>query len=369
MLQRIFVTGTTFFCLQMGFAQQTATQVALDTASAAATTTTKPTTVISGFADSYYRYDMAQKPFNNRTSFTNSHNSFELGMISAKVDQTFGHAAMTADLGFGRRAEEFSYADGNTRFIIKQLFLSYTFKHDIKVTAGSWATHVGYELVDAYANRNYSMSYMFSYGPFFHTGVKAEKSFGNVGAMIGLTNPTDLKSATLSNKYVIGQLSAGTPDGKFKSYLNFQGGKPIDSTRYTQLDLVATYAFTDKFSLGLNSTVANIQQKTAESDGFGAASHWWGSALYVNVNPSSWLGLTLRSEYFSDKKQLNIYAAQPVGGSVLANTLSLNLSKDHLTLIPEIRVDYANKDAFFEAKDGLGSKQAISFLCAAIYKF
>ena len=38
----------------------------------------------------------------------------------------------------------------------------------------SWATHVGYELVDAYLNRNYSMSYMFSYGPFFHTGIKAD---------------------------------------------------------------------------------------------------------------------------------------------------------------------------------------------------
>lgn len=371
MLQRIFVTGATFFCLQLsGFAQQTATSVALDTTAAAVPAEEpKATTVISGFADSYYRYDMAKTPFNNRTSFTNSHNSFELGMISAKVDQTFGHAAMTADLGFGRRAEEFSYADGNTRFIIKQLFLSYSFKHDIKVTAGSWATHVGYELVDAYANRNYSMSYMFSYGPFFHTGVKVEKTFGKVGIMAGIANPTDLKSATLSNKYGIGQVSYGSSDGKFKSFLNFQGGKPVDSTRYTQADLVMTYAFTDKFSLGYNGTVANYQQKELEGDGFGEASHWWGSALYVNVNPSSWLGLTLRSEYFSDRKQFNIYAAQPEGGSVFANTLSLNLSKDHITLIPEIRLDTATKDGFFADKDGNGTKSALSFLCAAIYKF
>jgi hypothetical protein len=367
MLQRILVTGITFFCLQLGMAQQTATTVAIDSTSKPVAEP-KPTTVISGFADAYYRYDAAKTPFNNRTSFTNSHNSFELGMISAKVDQSFGRAAMTADLGFGRRAEEFSYTDANTRFIIKQLFLSYNFKHDVKVTAGSWATHVGYEVVDAYVNRNYSMSYMFSYGPFFHTGVKVEKTFGRIGTMLGLSNPTDLKSANFSNKYLIGQVSASDKDGKLKAYLNFQVGKPSDSTQYSQVDLVATYAISDKFSLGLNSTMANIQQKNAESDGFAAADHWWGSALYINVNPSSWLGLTLRSEYFSDKKQLNVFTVAPSGGGVLANTLSLNLTKDHITLIPEIRYEKANQELFLD-KEGLGTKSAFSFLCAVVYKF
>ena len=43
---------------------------------------------------------------------------------------------------------------------------------------GKWATHVGYELADAYLNRNYSMDYMFSYGPFSHTGLKADIGLG-----------------------------------------------------------------------------------------------------------------------------------------------------------------------------------------------
>ena len=81
---------------------------------------------------------------------------------------------MVADLGFGKRAEEFSYNDEATRFAIKQLYLTYAPWENVKFTAGSWATHVGYELVDAHLNRNYSMSYMFSNGPFFHTGVKTD---------------------------------------------------------------------------------------------------------------------------------------------------------------------------------------------------
>ena len=48
----------------------------------------KPKPVISGSLDAYYRYNFANPKddlFNNFTSFTNSHNSFELGMASVKV--------------------------------------------------------------------------------------------------------------------------------------------------------------------------------------------------------------------------------------------------------------------------------------------
>jgi hypothetical protein len=38
---------------------------------------------------------------------------------------------------------------------------------------GNFSTHVGYELIDSKNNINYTVSYMFSNGPFFHTGVKA----------------------------------------------------------------------------------------------------------------------------------------------------------------------------------------------------
>src|SRR3954463_7756637 len=141
---------------------------------------------ISGSADIYYRYNFDKPqafPYNNLTSFTTSQNSFELGMASLKAEHSFGKASLTADLGFGKRAEDFSYNDvaGSRGFSlanVKQLYLSYAISDKFKLTMGKWATHVGYELVDAYLNRNYSMSYMFSYGPFFHTGIKAEYTAG-----------------------------------------------------------------------------------------------------------------------------------------------------------------------------------------------
>jgi len=118
--------------------------------------------------DAYYRtnFNAPIGKTNNLTSFTNSQNSFELGMASVKWDHSIGKISATADLGFGRRASEFSYNDAGAMAAIKQLYISYQISNYVKLTMGKWATHVGYELLDAYANRNYSMSYGFSYGPF-----------------------------------------------------------------------------------------------------------------------------------------------------------------------------------------------------------
>ncbi|HYE56707.1 MAG TPA: outer membrane beta-barrel protein, partial [Chitinophagaceae bacterium] len=145
----------------------------------------------SGSADIYYRYDFAKTSTNNLTSFTNSHNSFELGMASVKLEYKFNKVSMVADLGFGKRATEFSYNDEGIAAGIKQLFVTYTPADWIKFTTGSWTTHIGYELIDPQLNRNYSMSYMFTNGPFFHTGLKADLTKGKHGLMIGVANATD----------------------------------------------------------------------------------------------------------------------------------------------------------------------------------
>ena len=83
---------------------------------------------ITGSADIYYRYNFnnpKEYPYNNLTSFTNSHNSFELNMASIKVEHSSKKVDMVADLGFGERAQEFSYNDSGSKVTIKQLYVSY----------------------------------------------------------------------------------------------------------------------------------------------------------------------------------------------------------------------------------------------------
>ena len=335
------------------------------------TVSTAPKPTISGYVDVYYRYNLSnpkrdKETFNNYTSFTNSHNSFEFNMASLKLEHSYKKVGMVADIGFGKRAEEFSYVDDATRFIIKQAYLTYSPLDNVTFTAGSWATHVGYELVDPYANKNYSMSYMFSKGPFFHTGLKAEASLGKSGFMVGVTNPTDLKSASFAQKFLIAQYSITNTNENVSAYINYQGGNFDHQTRMKQLDLTVTSTF-GKYGIGYNGTITSLAPKV---DGkYIDPSAWWGSALYLNADPFSWLGFTLRGEYFNDDKTLtDVFSGVDPGGSVFATTLSANFKIDNLTIIPELRFDKANREIFIN-NSGLPIRNMSTALIAAIYKF
>lgn len=339
---------------------------------------TTKTLTISGNADVYYRYNFAGRDItNNFTSFTNSQSSFELGMASIRADATAlsGKVGATVDLGFGRRAEEFSYQDGDldqnkNGFIslsnVKQAYLTYSPTSNLKFTAGKFATHVGYELLDAPLNRNYSMSYMFTNGPFFHTGLKADITAGPVGFMLGVANYTDQSTATTSVKTILGQFSGGVLDSKLKFYLNYvgffgskEGDNPSGLESLNQIDLVLLGTISDKFNIGYNGTVQSRKQVEGSTDPDGS---WIGNALYLNFDPTSKFGVTLRSEYIIDDKDVYF------GTNIFANTLSVNWKVGPLTIIPELRYETAEEEIFLD-KDVAPTKSTFTGLLAAVFKF
>ncbi len=300
------------------------------------------------YFDGYYKSDFSKQSTNNKTSFTNSNKSLQLGMASIKLDHTNGNFVATLDLGLGKRAQEFSYNDNGVAQAIKQAYISYAPMSGLKITAGKWATHIGYELLDAYSNRNYSMSYAFSYGPFFHTGFRADIALGGKSAfMIGFAQPTDFVSTSSPDKMLIAQFSTSSKDDKLKAFLNYQGGKDK-----SQFDLVLNGVVSSQVGINYDGTIANISGK-----------NWTSNAVYVNYDPTAKFGFTLRSEYFNDTKN-----AVGVGSSIFQNTLSANIHFAKLTLIPEIRFDNAKDKIFFNSNSNL-NQYAGNFLIAAVYKF
>ena len=328
------------------------------------------TTTITGSVDVYYRYNFANAKgslvTNNATSFTNSHNSFELGMASVKVAHSFGKIGAVLDLGFGSRAKEFSYNETGITQAVKQAYLTYAPSSKVTFTMGKFATHVGYELLDPQLNRNYSMSYMFSYGPFSHTGLKMDVALtSSIGFMVGVANPTDYISAPFEKKFFLAQFHAGTANGKLTGYLNYVGGKDTAGTTQNQLDLVLIGKVSDKFSVGANGTV-----KFVKPDG-GSSNSWGGAAIYLNADPTEKVGFTVRGEYFADKKGVisDGFGNPLLPTSVFEGTLTLNIKPvAGLTIMPELRFDSA-KENYFLKHDGTGSKGTGSFILAAVYSF
>jgi hypothetical protein len=163
---------------------------------------------------------------------------------------------------------------------------------------------------------------------------------------------------------ILGQVSASGAEGKLKVYLNYQGGKDTANSAINQVDLVVTGTLSDKFSVGYNGTVQSVK-KSGKSSG----DSWWGSAVYLNVDPTKVFGVTLRGEYFDDKKSASTFSgATGVGTSVFAATLSGNIRIDNLTIIPEFRLDNS-KDAIFVKNSGEGVKSTGTFLLAATWHF
>ena len=181
---------------------------------------------------------------------------------------------------------------------------------------------------------------------------------------------------------LLAQFSTGSKDGKLKAFLNYQGyfGVGQDTVLvpgYTlyknlnQVDLVINGTLSSKFGIGFNGTVQSVN-----SSALGKTTSWWGSALYLNYDPTASFGLTLRGEYFGDKDGIKIkpidYPINPnqtPGLNVFDLTLSgiVKLSSN-LTIIPELRLDTGSKD-YFEKSDGTTTKSTVSALLAAVYHF
>lgn len=332
--------------------------------------------VVSGSADFYLKYDIHKHAGNVRTSFTNSQNYFAAGMASVKLEHTGNKISTTVDLGFGPRVSEFNYTDVNKDAAgnissstllaaVKQLYISYSPFSTLKFTVGTWATHIGYEVLDPQLNKNYSMSYLFSNGPFSHTGVKAEYSRGKSSLMLGLSNATDYRvppDGFIKKKFLIGQYSFSVDD-HFKFFLNYAGGKSPDTSITRQVDAVVTANLSKKLSAAFNASLNETQVWNSSIKKNESAKSWWGTAAYLSYSSKNWLSFAYRAELFYDQNSMKGY-----GCSILSHTLSANLKKDELLFIPELRFETAGKPVY-ASSDNSPKKSTALFLIAAVYSF
>ncbi len=316
---------------------------------------------VSGFVDAYYGYSFTENAL--PTSFTEDHNSFSLGMANLVFSRE-GKVGFVADLAVGPRAEVANGFSGTTLSAIKQLYVTYSPADWVTFTLGNFGTFVGYEVIDAPANMNYSTSYMFSNGPFYHTGLKADFALSeNIGAMLGIFDDTDSKLDVTPGKHFGAQLSYA--NDAVGVYVNYLTGKDVEGDSLSaeeighQIDLTATFQLSEKLGLGVNATSKTNSVEEGEN------TSWGGGALYANYTVSDAFTFALRGEYISDGDGLILGA---IDGNVLALTASGNFHVGSLTIIPEFRVDMASDEVFPDA-DGKVTDTLPVFMVAAVYSF
>jgi hypothetical protein len=320
---------------------------------------------ISGSVDAYFRSNLnaSNNPLDETslspgTSFANLP-GFALGMANLVFGYNKDKVGVTADLAFGPRGNEASSLIGAGLNIVNQLNVSYQVSDKVKFTLGKFNTFLGYEVISPVLNMNYSTSNMFSYGPFSHTGLKANFDLGGgFSALAAVMNPTDLTNFNPIGKYV-GGAQIGYTGAKSFIFLN-----TLLNDDFSQFDITANHKFTEKFSVGLNATTM--------SDAFS------GVALYSTVGISDASDVSLRVESFQDNGINKIGNSTILGNNpaVIDATLSLNIRKGNFRLVPEFRVDLLNGDADEYKLKKIGTStnyktgdKLSSFILAAIANF
>ena len=307
-----------------------------------------PTFNFSGTVDTYFRASFTEDPVAPGTSFANL-NGFSLGMANFIVSYEGEKSGFVADVVFGPRGSDAVFGSvGNSSEMVNQLYAYYNIAEGVTVTLGNFNTFLGYEVISPAANFNYSTSYMFSYGPFSHTGAKVDFSISDdVSLMVGVFNQTDQTEANY-DRYT----AFGAQLGLYGQYINLLAGD-----EYFQLDYTGGFDLSDSFFLGINATTAT----RAGDTGFA------GVALYPQLTASDSFAIGLRGEFFSETDGFGALVSDGDADN-FSLTLTGSFTSGNFMFKPELRLDSASSEIFAISPTET-SESLASFVMAMIYTF
>lgn len=400
---------------------------------------------VSGYIDSYYNYGFQNSKYNNVSgvagtarAFDKTSNQFSLGLVQTKFMYSNAKSEMVIDLAFGPNAAlgNFGNVPGLAGFInpvasggtaygpatylssmaIKQAYFAYRATDKLSLTVGQFGTHIGYEVIDAPVNFNYSLSNLFNNGPFYHVGAKLNYAFSDkIGVMVGLVNNWDNLYDYKTQKSGVAQVFLSPIDG-WNIYFNWIGGYGDDQFRlpassidkssgyvpvlpagslisplgvgYTRnlFDITTGYQITDQFYVGLNAAYGfysfDVSSDSIVDPSTGAQTTsetyvkalykdkttspgWYGAAFYANYKINDMFGVGIRAEHFNDD-----YGVRYIGrtNNSLTLTAPITLADGHLIVKPELRHDVSSAEIYLNNEGGARRDQTTLGI-AFIYKY
>lgn len=257
----------------------------------------------SGLVDGYYslNFNHPASGGNLYRNFDVMANQFSLNMAKLTLEHDADPVGFKLDLGFGKAYKVFHAAEpgGDVMNWVPQAYVSLKPKQ-LKGTQfdfGKFYTSAGAELTETHLNWNYSRSFIYAMGPYYHMGLRVTQPLSgnftagvqvlngwnnvqdnNSGKTIGLTSALTTSKVSWFNNYYTGPEKTGTNEGK----RNF-----FDTV------VLLTPAEKANFYVNFDYGTENI---------IGGGSQDWvaiAGAAKFQVTPK--VALTPRVEYFDDK--------------------------------------------------------------------
>lgn len=333
----------------------------------------------SGYIDAGYTYsnraiDPTQSGAGvNTRVFDAQNNSFvlhQVGLTMAKQPKEGFGGLVNVTLGKDAQVihsfpENLLPSFATSNFDLTQAYLQYA-SGSLTVIGGKFTTLHGTEVIASPGNTNISRSILFGAVPFTHTGLRATWALNDAVSLIaGVNNGWD--QVTDANRGKTAELGVALTPIKPLSITvsGYSGSEPTangNGTR-TSANLVASWALTDAFSLGLE--YLNVSQDNALAGG--AKAKYSGYAGYVTymITPK-WRGV-VRLESFDDHDGVHFTTAGQVKYKEGTVTIGY-LPTDSFELRAEVREDRADQTVFNQY-DGTTSKTLMTLALQGLYKF
>jgi len=337
------------------------------------------------FASSSYTFNFNQPTQRAPNSATNvnrvydkDHNSFKFDvgeLVFLKDTPKSGDVGFRTDLTYGFSQPEVNQSAADTgdgqshQFDVQQGFVSYKapIGSGLQLDFGKFNTHIGAEVMDGYDgwNYNFSRSWLFSFGPFTHTGLRASYTINDMISVLGMVaNGWDNTVENNDGKSVGAQIAI-TPNDSVSLFLNWVSG-PETIGNQAAFSNDTTNLFDAVLDVKLtNNTLAQINlaygiQANGASGTRGDA-EWWGISTIVRHDYNKWFSINLRGEVFNDLDGTRATTAATLpagqGQELWAITLTpeVRISKN-LVVRAEYRHDQSTQNAFWGSGAGATRK-------------
>ena len=331
--------------------------------------------------------------FNSPASRTNQFRIFDTDERTAALDVVElvvqrpvtrpGDAGFRVDMAFGSSVPHVTAALGLFRdrsgkagdFDVQQAFLSYVAPagRGVRIDAGKFVTHVGYEVIENYDrfDDNHSRGLLFGYAePFTHTGLRVSYPVTDrVSAQVLVVNGWDDARDNNSGKSVGAQLAVA-PTPRVSLTANYIGGPEQENNNSNPrqlLDLIASFKATPALTLTANYDYGTEAAVTLpESAGGGVRdSTWQGLAGYARYALSGRVAVTVRGEWFDDPQGARTGFVQTLKEITFTPEFR---PRQMIVVRGDLRRDWSNK-AVFELADGTFGRSQVTASINALLVF
>ena len=337
---------------------------------------------ISGSADLYYKYDLAQSTANPtpnadypNNSFGTKLNSLSLGMLDLKLKKKYKRTSFFSDLSFGSRTDYKSNNPQNS-FRIQNLYITFQLTKALSASAGAMYIFQSYEKITPVDNFNYSMSKAYSqtFANAFQRagGIRVSYKFCDFASLnVGMYNTVDAASAVDNiaglGGYWVSEFSSQLFLNPIKnlnvSIAYWREGQTVNGTH---TNIQARYLVNPSIKIGFDGTDFNAKDSLLGTSGKSFKS----AVFYAQKSFGKVFTIGGRYEYqervektFTPNYTTGYYNIYTITGSEKLGPI--NLKEEYIIE----NTNSKNSNSLYLDKSGNQSHSAHQFVLAAIYAF